>query len=743
MFNNFQNLIVVVIFSLKINFTVHLKPTGVEKNLPEIRRFLTRDFSDCIFKWITLQPEVPPTFEEVTSVLPTANVRSFVTYIFQTQKPFILSSDLHRKHERLLTYSPLKFTGCLIHSYFLSPHLNFKKASEQLAMDITARLRKSAEWPQIFMFVTAYKISNTKARTKFYTIKLSNTFVRGLILDVNLKYKKIARVCLYCPPSLVLTYLSTKSKLQTDNRLLWSYHMLTSVPQLYGAFVLTSMSEEMVSSHLLFCDFMAPTRPKYAPEDASMCSHHILSEKFNYTYDPRSSSAGQFGNKFFVEVQMIVSEQNRIYLNQQRSMEWISYGTRFSKFQFVSFQRPPSGNVLTKPFGWIVWTSLFCGAGVLTIVTLLFGSKDEVGQGDSGTSVILSILATMLEQEVAKKFSRRILYGSWVLPVLWHLWVFMMIIVVNAYTGLLFALLTDGETLSWPASLKELATDHDYCVISSDKMQILLRNEGTIQISSGVRKHLISVNDKNKFEYLEQLNRSLKFHPKSGDVFGIEKNIVGENEASDETTAGFKIGEDMCQKFALLEQDPREDGMFINFLLKNVATSAMVKVLGYLRMVPVVTPRNFFHQRFLTGMGLLEAGGFLQAFERHIKILSVCSKIHLYQVYKENGTGRLVDDPWDPACAHQVSRGMMSDQVDLKRDQGEVAQPIRLRQLRRILEAYLIGLGVSLATFLIEIVRLKVCGSLGSFCFSCGQSKSLQSSFIQVVAAPTSSRVYF
>lgn len=44
--------------------------------------------------------------------------------------------------------------------------------------------------------------------------------------------------------------------------------------------------------------------------------------------------------------------------------------------------------------------------------------------------------------------------------------ILMMIVIMNVYTGLLFSLMTNGELLSWPDSLKELIQDKQNCIFS-------------------------------------------------------------------------------------------------------------------------------------------------------------------------------------------------------------------------------------------------------------------------------------
>lgn len=597
-----------------------------------------------------------------------------------------------KKQKRQNLWKVQKKCSGSIHAYFLPQNLDFTQASSSLANTIMEHLRKGGAWPNNFLFFMDFLTIPIQNRIHFYSTVLPGTFARGLILEVDLSSKAYHLICIPCPPDRVLTKFSS-SDLWTQVK----YHREVALSQLYGTFVKT------IATHVDFvllnsCDFTAfPTKAgKYT---SLLCFHHFLSGKFNYTYHSISTlefqrQGGVISHKFSVEEYRPVHPVSHSAFTTTHQYEWISHGVKFDKFHFLPMQRHPSGNVLTKPYDRVIWALISFGAACLAIVTILLQHLNHRSKPYlNNYAVIMSILATMLEQEVAKRFSKRVVFGSQILPCLWFLWIFMMIILANGYAGVLYSLMMNGETLNWPGSLYELVSDSNYCAVTSGGMIV----HGLLQ--SILKTMLINpvINGKQgsyKFrEAIKKLNKSLQFYPRNEEGFGLERQVV---EGSNLARGYFKVGKEKCSKFALIEDDPREDGTFINFFLKDSVAGNMEVIAGHLTVFPLGVERNFFHQRFLSGVASLDSAGFHSASEKHTKFLFICGRIASY-----NGTVQRVGIV---SCVQRAKESFAKGDVAV-RNNHEETKPISLGKLKTTMKACLFGLAIASAVIVLERVK--------------------------------------
>lgn len=124
-------------------------------------------------------------------------------------------------------------------------------------------------------------------------------------------------------------------------------------------------------------------------------------------------------------------------------------------------ERPPLETVLTKPYDWVVWIFSVCGTSILAIVTLhtLVRWSEEVEQHPKiiklgclirRVALIYRLLPQCWNKKWTGSFPGGFLFGSRMsLSVgLRFVWIFMIIIVTNACTALLYSLFTNGD-MDW------------------------------------------------------------------------------------------------------------------------------------------------------------------------------------------------------------------------------------------------------------------------------------------------------
>lgn len=641
--------------------------------------------------------------------LPASSVRSILHILIGGN-----ISKLNKSLQEQVEFSKMsRFSSGYIHAYFISPELDFSKISILLVKQIMVKFRNWKtwpNWPNDFVFFTNHK-NSVKSRIRFYMQQLPKTFTRGVILDVDLSSGQVALVCLSCPESMVLSTWTQDGDAQSKHLSQLSYHQhLTS--QLHNQEV-TCYSPEDTNSLLKSCNILAHQVLTTVDKSSSgACFHLILREKLNYTCTKMTVEAGtqNLQTTFRITTNFPFFKENKDEFGVGRQAEWVSYWVEFYKFNFLPFQKPSSGGqVLSKPYDWGCWVSIFSAAASLAMVTVLFrnihGATSRSPSSPPRVPVTMSIVATMLHQIVSKRFTKRVIFGSQVLPCLWILWIFVMIVVEHGYTGLIFSLMAKGRTLYWPGSLSELVWDPSYCIFSGHIAREWNETGHLVNTWSRVRFFFINPTLEGKFGsdqflvHLIKLNDSLRFVQKNGTLkFGVEREIVEGNFGAG---GDFKVGQDDCQKFAFVEEDPREDGMFISQLQDKAISGRMVGIPGHLSVVSPAIERNYFHERFLTVMAYLEASGFLVAVNAHVKKWYICSRIYAYL-----RDSRLESKEWRKHlvnCVHQVDQFLATDRIEMIRD-SEDGKPISLRRIKAGFKMLAFGLTIAVLAMILEII---------------------------------------
>lgn len=613
--------------------------------------------------------------------IPTDSIRTVAMY--SSKRNLVITTKRHNFWKRR------KHSCGNLQVYVLSTTLACFQDTHLFMKNVMDTLRKGAEWTNDFVFIFDSRIPASE-KIEFYMSALSQTFVRGLTFDIESSSEHVNLVCNHCHSTDVLTPFDINTNTVQQQV---SYHRSVKTSQLYGGYVMSGNKPK--DSQLISCNFLKiPVEIiKYM---SLMCFHLFLTRKLNYTLHMTPSSTRKMYHKLLVADTSPVHPRNQMLFSLTRKFEWISFGLKFDKFHFLRFQRPPSGNVLTKPYDWIVWIYMVLGAGSLAIVTIIWQSFQSAGRAKRDT-IIMSILATMCDQAVSNIFTHRVVFGSEMLPCLWFLWVFMMIVFTNGYKGVLFGLITNGETLTWPASLQELVSDSYYCAVTGE----YLRHKGVVL--SIFRNMLINpaINgnqgSSNIREKLKKLNKSLHFVEPRKDQFGAEREIVENNAHQSQY---FKIGNQNCLKFALVENDPREEGIFINYFLPNTVAGRQKAIAGHLTLWPLVIERNFFHERFISEMAALDASGMLKAAERHLKSWYLCKRIFMckYEITKLNNTLREL-----LTCVQKVTHSFRTNEI-WENTSSREAKPIRLWQIEATMKTFLIGFAIGLTILIFERV---------------------------------------
>lgn len=95
-------------------------------------------------------------------------------------------------------------------------------------------------------------------------------------------------------------------------------------------------------------------------------------------------------------------------------------------------------------------------------------------------------------------------------------------------------------------------------------------------------------------ETLDKFNKSLRFFPRNTYDIGWEREIVETSILS--RVNYYKDGSDKCPKFGIAEDDPRDDGIFINYFLKNSVAGRTEAIAGHFTFLLIM--RNVFMKGF-------------------------------------------------------------------------------------------------------------------------------------------------
>lgn len=680
-------------------------------------------FTNCHIAFITLEWIPNADYKSwryasgiIDRILVIFSKNNFTTFSVERYRLFNRGRNLSRVHrkKRFILSSP-KYTNCLTHAYI--PH----HSTSQYLHNLTGWLRKDREWPNHFIFVESLDSKNP-AITTFYKSLLPLTFVRGIVLTLDIRMARIRKICIPCSWQLqfkgyrgrVHQYINLTQYTNLHNAYLESAYLLHS--NLHMAPVITNIDENPPKRH--FCDFMSTLREYfYSPED---CLPFLLEIKFNFTAMPfdRENQRKLFSIRPFPLTTRNLGHPD--YENKKK--RWLLLG-KFSKvLQFVALQKRQgfSGNALIKPFDWKGWSLIASSACCILLVTLAFAyihSENYLGLSSlPHLSVFITIIASSLDQPMTGNFQvsgKTTLFKSEVLAKTWLVWIVALLVIVNGYKGFIYAFIISGSSPIWPVNLRELVSDDDYCIFETDwTVQSYALSDVFIGRSSQARGLLkplmIGVPGVNYPAEYFKLNASLIT------VAYTEREavstVIQQNPSVRDTFAKFEIDGEKCLKFAFLHDNQERVSIPLLYYLEDLLMSDALTIPKLVIYGMILVDRNFFTEPFSRGVVSLEQAGILEALGNRNSKMATCREVKKHgECLKTRGDARAMKHV-NLRCQTQVT-GSSINPNELR----EVARPVamRLNQFHAVNYFCLVGTTIAFLVYIFEnyepiILRIKL-----------------------------------
>lgn len=598
-----------------------------------------------------------------------------------------------------------RYLQCFVHVYYeggLSLHGKNYSLHER-TLDIE---RCSGEWPHHSIFFGrfgGYSENETRSQQNFYRVQLPQTFARGLIFTLdydNTKNSTLQAICLSCRTTVKNMNLKALNE------------SIISLGQLEHDAILNPVSAENRGAYLILlinqildiqqsCEISLPNfRPNYTAAVYSVCALHLLKEKFNFTFHsmqplPNMTEAAYFAASYST----FVSQWNHNVTTLTRSREWIPYNFQIRPFQFVCFQKQSllSAATLVKPYDLQSWVLFLVSMMVVVLVMVLTQFHVEV---KLAFFILMSLVSSCLEQPVSTNPHER--SAAMTFSGLWLLWLFMMIVFSTGYKGIIFSLLTTSSEVSWPASLRELASDSYYIMLSNE---MVFRSVNGTRFAVAMLPYFLTddvMQGKPGKDYpMEYL---ILNHSRVHSFLNTTVQLMSEtiwNNTRHKKRGRYLFGDASATQFAYLHKEPVEFTSLVTYFMPELEASKPVIIPGLERTTPWWISRNFLFQSFDFALAELEQAGFMLAFQRHRERWSTCQSLADVErklVKDYNFTARRQQSR---GCLNKALAGASTGNLVIEPDN---VNPLSEEQLIGVFQLMGVAFAACLVIFLVEVV---------------------------------------
>lgn len=492
----------------------------------------------------------------------------------------------------------------------------------------------SGIWPLHYILVgnLLQNLSQTEQNLQIYrhSVVMYVLNFRGIILFINYQTNTESLLCLACYPTLSNVFyhiqIDTHTSLENLGKISSSFNS-----QLHGAAIsssVTHMKPErlcMVQSilsnkdYIVFNDYTVP------------CAFHILKHKYNYTFiSPRHPAP----EDAFVADFALILNKNIEWAIKKTAYEWSPFLADYGNLYFIAYQNRPhiSAAVIIRPFKWQVWIVFFALAVAVAVVTDVVEKvqKTNVKTKSIWWDMVSSILDQSISRNVQVNVNSKI---QNLLPPWLGLWMFMMIVMGNSYTGMIASYIIRGVPAYWPETWKALLGDSDFLKITTEASNpyddAKRENPFVSEMLMGNKNFTQSYRFDNSG--FKKLAEALVYKQHFVTFTNYFKNA---HLASDGEFKYILSGKHV-KKIALVNFKWEVANLgFMSLYGKWMISSSPKPITG------VVLPklwrlyRNFFTEHFITGLGQLEQMGYRKVSAEYFVNLHLCSALRI-QMHKE------------------------------------------------------------------------------------------------------------
>lgn len=433
-----------------LGFTKCIPGTAVDTPIESVFNV----FPTCHIRIISSENElVPGTINQIISILQDRS-NTYSNYIDDS---FSVSPNLNIYKSRS-PFNGLKFTETLVHLY-MEDDLTFGGQEYiDLKYYVMHKLRK-IESPHHFLFFGnfgSYGEAEALGRLEFYR-DLHDTFAKGIILSIN-HNKNMTKfsfqlICIICKETLKQINLNAVVPPKLLQQLPLTMHSRSIRRQ-----VQIEEYPNVESSANSNCDFGNPKfRPAFPDKYPLICLYHVLLSSYNITFG--SSTDYMEGSDIFMKAHgysTIYQETFEANLRWDRSV--VPFPFRTFTLRYVAFQPTPTFSIeeLAKPFDWQSWVAALIK---MTMLACLFTIQSFPTCGGFFEAIFfLSRISLNQPYEHRGRYNIKCsIYTTWLLG---------MLVLSEAYKGMILSFLTKPSGAVWPTDLQQLILDKSYALIS-------------------------------------------------------------------------------------------------------------------------------------------------------------------------------------------------------------------------------------------------------------------------------------
>lgn len=675
-----------------------------------------RLFPNCHLKFIFIDKEVfVGRIDYLISKLIQANINISVS-------SFTSSTCLHRlvSSNNRSAHAALRFTQCFLHVYMEDELTNNGQEFTSLLAAMKFQSQQLREWPQHFLFFgnfANYSKFNEQNQKFFYRNLLPKTFARGLIITVSHDQKLMifsSRViCIICEDTFKAVHIRQAvppSELQFQSDFPSTINSRLAQRKVY---LLDRFAEAKTFAEQ-GCDVANPAfRPPFAHMHSSICIYHILSSFYNVTI-------GYQQNEKIKEepTKLSILMNGYMRLTYKRYQDNLLDGLTIAPFnlrtlplKYSAFQEHASftGATLVKPFEWTVWLT---GLIILVLLTVIISLQKFPKSGRQFINSLFTLVRITLSQPLIPKSKRKnstfYILMSWLIA---------MLVLSEAYKGMILSFLTKPNTVEWPGSLVELVGHSSTFPIFDFETIKRSGPSGSIMLAPLLQRTFeldqnMSSSDMFYGKEYRLLRQATIYNPKEDPVGAAAGFLRLNNYGTTIPPGSFKIGNEIAKKFAYLNMEFTESFIpLILSLFPDVVASDSVEVPGLSLSMAWFSSKGFLFDWFSNTLGRLVASGFLYGFQNHWKVWSPCSYLHdvlvkLKTVYNVTDIMDVQSMPEVRKCLRMVLSGKIVGGTISPHEENATAAKLTMRQFGSIFLLFLYSLVGTVIMLMLELARI-------------------------------------
>ncbi|CAL8122851.1 unnamed protein product [Orchesella dallaii] len=528
--------------------------------------------------------------------------------VYSLEQPQIYSSvGLDRPWSQVrISFS--QNSKCFVHLYLGSPRQsNFPPLQVLLYQGFIAN-------PDYAIFVKFGPSINVQRFLNFLLRQFYQSHYMAHIFAI-LNLERLYSICILCNNRYRLVLRSNVESLEVEN---WKYFQKINM---HRHFINAGISQGEKDKKLKTCHRILEYGPFNRPPTVEECIFRELSFKLNYTY--------KVNRRFsYATVKRRHTLTVAYYNNEIKRQRWqiLEHGMVFDQWGYMVVKERENAynTALTKPFDLWAWICLLVSCMCLCIlfVTSILVDFYSFSIPDSFrvmTLIVCNVFGSVLDQSVQSSFAKS--YNLWfhksILGV-WLLWSLAIVIVNQAYRGIMFSFLTISPDPKFPVTLKALA-ESDLKIITFTSITYKRRFRSMVSVNLEEVMIPGMVPGVDYPIYYKDFNKSIDFFRSNlQGMCDMSAKLFLENNL--ELAPNHTVDWDpLPENFAVFEFVKHVDMQkrILQLYLPSKWESSLIPVPNFMTRMPWTVSRNYFYPAFRRGLSFIYESGLYNRWDKY------------------------------------------------------------------------------------------------------------------------------